>query len=131
RARAPFRTFDISSEKGPGRARAGLPSLPRSPGLRDDEGVRLPLISPRTTRRSLGAGVALLALSGLLVMRTGAQEAEVRMAFIGDGGTRDSNQAAVRDQILRFLPRYLFRVADYSCSDGSAPHIRARLSDRR
>jgi len=105
------------------------PLLPRGPGLRDDWGVRLALTSSRTSRRSLAAGLALLALSGLLVMRTGAQEAEVRMAFIGDGGTGDSNQAAVRDQILRFLPRYLFLLGDNIYSDGRAAYIRPRFYD--
>ena len=91
--------------------------------------MRLHLISSRTARRSLAAGLAVLALSGLLVMRTGAQEAEVRMAFIGDGGTGDSNQAAVRDQILRFLPRYLFLLGDNIYSDGRAAYIRPRFYD--
>src|SRR2546427_91384 len=62
-------------------------------------------------------------------MRTGAQEPEVRMAFIGDGGTGDSNQAAVRDQILRFLPRYLFLLGDNIYSDGRAAYIRPRFYD--
>jgi len=88
--------------------------------------VRLALTS-RTARRSLGGAAVLLALSGLLVMRTGAQEAEVRMAFIGDGGTGDSNQAAVRDQILRYLPRYLFLLGDNIYSDGRAAYIRPRF----
>lgn len=83
---------------------------------------------PRLTfRRSLALAAGLLALSAVLVMRTGAQEAEVRMAFIGDGGTGDSNQAAVRDQIMRFLPRYLFLLGDNIYSDGRAAYIRPRF----
>jgi len=89
----------------------------------------VPPISSRTAWRSLAVAVPLLALSGLLVMRTGAQEPEVRMAFIGDGGTGDSNQAAVRDQILRFLPRYLFLLGDNIYSDGRAAYIRPRFYD--
>jgi hypothetical protein len=72
-------------------------------------------------------GAGLLVVSGLLVMRTGAQEADVRMVFIGDSGTGDSNQAAVRDQILRFLPRYLFLLGDNIYSDGRAAYIRPRF----
>jgi hypothetical protein len=60
-------------------------------------------------------------------MRTGAQEADVRMVFIGDSGTGDSNQAAVRDQILRFLPRYLFLLGDNIYSDGRGAYIRPRF----
>ena len=74
-------------------------------------------------------GAGLLAVSAVLVMRTGAQEAEVRMAFIGDGGTGDSNQAAVRDQILRFLPRFLFLLGDNIYSDGRGAYIRPRFYD--
>ena len=87
------------------------------------------LLTPRTARRSLAVALPLLALSAVLVMRTGAQEPEVRMAFIGDGGTGDSNQAAVRDQILRFLPRYLFLLGDNIYSDGRAAYIRPRFYD--
>jgi hypothetical protein len=72
-------------------------------------------------------GAGLLAVSGLLVMRTGAQEADVRMVFIGDSGTGDSNQAAVRDQILRFLPRYLFLLGDNIYSKGRGAYIRPRF----
>jgi len=91
--------------------------------------VRLVLISSRTAWRSLAVAVPVLVLWGVLVMRTGAQEPEVRMAFIGDGGTGDSNQAAVRDQILRFLPRYLFLLGDNIYSDGRAAYIRPRFYD--
>jgi len=91
--------------------------------------VRLAALSARTVRRSLAVAVPLLALSALLVMRTGAQEPEVRMAFIGDGGTGDSNQAAVRDQILRYVPRYLFLLGDNIYSDGRAAYIRSRFYD--
>jgi hypothetical protein len=85
------------------------------------------LIRSLKTGRSLAVAAALLALSGLLVMGTGAQEAEVRMVFIGDSGTGDSNQAAVRDQILRFLPRYLFLLGDNIYSDGRGAYIRPRF----
>ena len=87
------------------------------------------MISARTAWRSLAGGLALVAVSALLVMRTGAQEAEVRLAFIGDGGTGDANQAAVRDQILRFLPRYLFLLGDNIYSDGRGAYIRSRFDD--
>ena len=103
--------------------------LPRPLRLRDDWEVHLAPISARTIRRSLAAAVPLLALSAVLVMRTGAQEPEIRMAFIGDGGTGDSNQAAVRDQILRFLPRYLFLLGDNIYNDGRAAYIRPRFYD--
>jgi hypothetical protein len=89
--------------------------------------VRVALSLPRPSWRSLAVGAGLLVLSGLLVMRTGAQEAEVRMTFIGDGGTGDANQAAVRDQILRFLPRYLFLLGDNIYSDGRGSYIRPRF----
>jgi hypothetical protein len=91
--------------------------------------VRRRLISARTAWRSLAGGLALVALSALLVMRTGAQETEVRLAFIGDSGTGDANQAAVRDQILRFLPRYLFLLGDNIYSDGRGAYIRSRFYD--
>jgi hypothetical protein len=91
--------------------------------------VRVASLSSRPPRRILAGAGALLALSALLVMRTGAQEAEVRMAFIGDGGTGDSHQAAVRDQILRFLPRYLFLLGDNIYDDGRAAYIRPRFYD--
>jgi hypothetical protein len=70
-----------------------------------------------------------LGLSVVLVVGTRAQEAEVRLAFIGDAGTGDSNQAAVRDQIQRFLPRYLFLLGDNIYSDGRAAYIRSRFYD--
>jgi len=81
------------------------------------------------TGRGLAAAALLAALLAVLVMRTGAQEAEVRMAFIGDGGTGDANQAAVRDQILRFLPRTLFLLGDNIYTDGRAEYIRPRFYD--
>jgi hypothetical protein len=49
------------------------------------------------------------------------------MVFIGDSGTGDRNQAAVRDQILRFLPRYLFLLGDNIYSDGRGSYIRPRF----
>ena len=91
--------------------------------------MRRALIPFLSTRRSLAVAAGLLAVSGVLVMRTGAQEADVRMVFIGDSGTGDSNQAAVRDQILRFLPRYLFLLGDNIYSDGRGAYIRPRFDE--
>jgi hypothetical protein len=40
------------------------------------------------------------------------QERQVRMVFLGDSGTGDANQYAVRDQLLRRPPQFVFLLGD-------------------
>jgi len=78
-------------------------------------------------RRLRGPAAALSALFLVLVLpRAGVADREVRVAFLGDGGTGGWRQKAVRDQLLRHSPRFVFLLGDNVYDQGQADRIRER-----
>lgn len=51
------------------------------------------------------------------------------MAFLGDAGSGDNEQKAVRDQLERFTPGLVFLLGDNIDDDGSALRIKERFDD--
>lgn len=54
---------------------------------------------------------------------------EVHIAFIGDAGTGDSKQRAVRDQIVKDGPTHVFLLGDNIYSEGSRRYFAPRFDD--
>jgi len=78
-------------------------------------------------RRLRGPAAALSALLLVLVLpRTGVADREARVAFLGDGGTGGWRQKAVRGQLLRHSPRFVFLLGDNVYDQGQAERIRER-----
>ena len=79
-------------------------------------------------RRLAGAAAAvLLALLAAGTLR--GQEREARLAFLGDSGTGDANQRAVRDQLLRFPLSLAFMLGDNIYDRGSKELFGPRFDD--
>jgi hypothetical protein len=79
-------------------------------------------------RRLAGAAAAvLLALLAAGTLR--GQEREARLAFLGDSGTGDANQRAVRDQLLRFPVSLAFMLGDNIYDRGSKELFGPRFDD--
>jgi len=79
-------------------------------------------------RRRLGAAAAvLLALLAAATLR--GQEREARLAFLGDSGTGDANQRAVRDQLLRWPIALAFMLGDNIYDRGSKALFGSRFDD--
>src|SRR5438445_382356 len=79
-------------------------------------------------RRRLGAAAAvLLALLAGATLR--GQEREARLAFLGDSGTGDANQRAVRDQLLRWPISLAFMLGDNIYDRGSKELFGPRFDD--
>jgi hypothetical protein len=57
------------------------------------------------------------------------QEQEVRVVFMGDTGTGDANQYAVRDQLLRRLPQFVFLLGDNIYTKGRPRFFKSRYDD--
>jgi hypothetical protein len=54
---------------------------------------------------------------------------EVRLGFLGDGGTGDANQYAVRDQILQRPPQFVFLLGDNIYTKGRPRLFKSRYDD--
>jgi len=57
------------------------------------------------------------------------QERESRIVFMGDAGTGDANQYAVRDQLLRRAPRFVFLLGDNIYTKGRPRFFKSRYDD--
>ena len=57
------------------------------------------------------------------------QERQVRMVFFGDSGTGDANQYAVRDQLLRRPPQFVFLLGDNIYTKGRPSLFKSRYDD--
>src|SRR5262245_28967088 len=68
-------------------------------------------------RRPGAAAGVVLALLAVGTLR--GQEREIRLAFLGDSGTGDGNQRAVRDQMLRWPIALAFMLGDNIYDRGS------------
>jgi calcineurin-like phosphoesterase family protein len=80
------------------------------------------------SRLAAGAAV-LLWLAAAPPAGRAQQEREVRIAFLGDGGTGDNNQAAVRDQILQRPPQFVFLLGDNIYTKGRPSLFKSRYDD--
>ena len=79
-------------------------------------------------RRRLGAAAG-VALALVLAGTIHGQEREIRLAFLGDMGTGDGNQRAVRDQMLRWPIALAFMLGDNIYDRGSKDLIGPRFDD--
>ena len=59
----------------------------------------------------------------------GQSPQEVHIAFLGDGGTGDSKQRAVRDQIVKDDPQRVFLLGDNIYSEGSRRYFGPRFDE--
>lgn len=84
-------------------------------------------MSPGTPRFRAAGAAALLGL--LLAAQGPAQEPDVRLGFLGDSGTGDANQAAVRDQLLRRVPHLVFMLGDNIYTKGRPRFFGSRYDD--
>ena len=84
---------------------------------RDREGALTP--------RGLAVAALLLAFAGA----GGAAERDARFAFLGDIGSGDRGQKAVRDQLLARAPPFVFLLGDNIDDQGSALLIKDRFDD--
>ena len=76
----------------------------------------------------MSRGVAAFLAAFLLLGEAAfAQEREVRVSFLGDGGTGDGNQRAVRDQMMRFRTPNVFLLGDNVYSSGRARDISSKF----
>jgi Calcineurin-like phosphoesterase len=82
-------------------------------------------------RRRLGAAVAVvLAFCALLAAPAlRGQGREARLAFLGDSGTGDANQRAIRDQLLRWPISIAFMLGDNIYDRGSKDLFGPRYDD--
>jgi hypothetical protein len=67
-----------------------------------------------------------LALSPLAAA---SSEREVRLGFLGDAGTGDKHQKAVRDQLLTWTPSVVFLLGDNVYDEGNAKDIKSKFDD--
>jgi len=75
------------------------------------------------------AGAAAVAVLLLLAASLPGQEREARLAFLGDSGTGDANQRAVRDQLLRHPVQIVFMLGDNIYDRGSKELFASRYDD--
>jgi hypothetical protein len=54
---------------------------------------------------------------------------ELHIAFLGDAGTGDSKQRAVRDQMVKDAPRFVFLLGDNIYSNGNRRYFAERFDD--
>lgn len=78
-------------------------------------------------RRRVAAIAALLVALAAAGLR--GQEREVRLAFLGDSGTGNANQRAVRDQMLRLPIALAFMLGDNIYDRGSREEFARRYDD--
>jgi tartrate-resistant acid phosphatase type 5 len=76
-----------------------------------------------------GLGTAILALWASRPPAGHGQERDARIGFIGDTGTGGPNQVAVRDQLLRRLPRFVFLLGDNIYTKGRPRFFKSRYDD--
>lgn len=76
----------------------------------------------------LAALLAVLAAARAVPGQTGGGQ-EVHIAFLGDSGTGDSKQRAVRDQIVRDSPTHVFLLGDNIYSEGSRRYFGSRFDE--
>jgi tartrate-resistant acid phosphatase type 5 len=69
------------------------------------------------------------ALLATLLLAFPASAQELRIAFVGDTGTGDSKQRAVRDQMLKANPSYVFMLGDNIYSSGSRRYFGPRYDE--
>ncbi len=82
----------------------------------------------RASRLAPWAG-PVLATAFVFLSEAGAQGRDAHLGFLGDGGTGDSNQALVRDALLRRTPSFVFLLGDNIYTTGRADRIKARYDD--
>ena len=75
------------------------------------------------------AAAALLAALALAPPRGQAQARQVSIVFLGDGGTGDANQYAVRDQLVRRAPQFAFLLGDNIYTKGRPRYFKSRYDD--
>ena len=80
-------------------------------------------------RVALAASVAAAAWLSLPQGGHAQQGREVRMVFLGDAGTGDANQYAVRDQLLRRPPQFVFLLGDNIYTKGRPRFFKSRYDD--
>jgi predicted phosphodiesterase len=81
-------------------------------------------------RLAVAAGAALLVwLAAGQEGGRAQQERQVRMVFMGDTGTGDANQYAVRDQLLRRPPQFVFLLGDNIYTKGRPRFFKSRYDD--
>jgi acid phosphatase len=81
-------------------------------------------------RLAVLAAVAALLWAALAAPPAGhAQPGEVRVVFLGDAGTGDANQYAVRDQLLRRPPQFVFLLGDNIYTKGRPRLFKSRYDD--
>ena len=61
--------------------------------------------------------------------RPGASSSDLHIAFIGDAGVGDSHQRAVRDQMLRDAPNWVFLLGDNIYSSGDRRYFGPRYDE--
>jgi hypothetical protein len=81
-------------------------------------------------RLGLAAGAAaVLWLAAAPPVGQTQSERQVRMVFMGDTGTGDANQYAVRDQLLRRPPQFVFLLGDNIYTKGRPRLFKSRYDD--
>jgi predicted phosphodiesterase len=82
------------------------------------------------SRSGVAAGaVALLWLAAAQEGGRAQQERQSRVVFMGDTGTGDANQYAVRDQLLRRVPQFVFLLGDNIYTKGRPRFFKSRYDD--
>lgn len=84
-----------------------------------------------TVAARLGAAgaAALLALALFPQSGRAQPERQIRIVFMGDTGTGDANQYAVRDQLLRRVPQFAFLLGDNIYTKGRPSLFKSRYDD--
>jgi hypothetical protein len=84
----------------------------------------------------VGSRLGLAAVAGALLWLAAAPPGgqaqtpgEVRVVFMGDTGTGDANQYAVRDQLLRRPPQFVFLLGDNIYTKGRPRLFKSRYDD--
>ena len=86
----------------------------------------------RRVRPRVGLALAAGALAWLVAGPEAAGQAperQLRLTFMGDSGTGDANQYAVRDQLLRRPPNFVFLLGDNIYTKGRPSLFKSRYDD--
>jgi 3',5'-cyclic AMP phosphodiesterase CpdA len=82
------------------------------------------------SRLAVAAGAtAVLWLAAAPPRGLAQQERQIRLVFMGDTGTGDANQYAVRDQLLRRPPQFVFLLGDNIYTKGRPSLFKSRYDD--
>ena len=80
------------------------------------------------TWRAAGLLAAVLT-AAVAAAQTAPEGAPIKVVFVGDTGTGDSHQRAVRDQMVRADPSWVFLLGDNIYSEGSRRYFGPRYDD--